>query len=60
MSHNLNHWTWNQVGRALPRETRKRMLDAVYRGATLPRELLNELCDAEDAEEDAELEQLRP
>jgi hypothetical protein len=59
MHRSRTHWTWEDVGKALPRDTRKKLLNAVYNGAVLPRGLLEQLCDAEDAEEDAGLEQPR-
>lgn len=56
MQHPFDNWSLAQIGFALPRDTRKRMLNAVYSGALLPKGLLEGLFDAEDAEEDAGLE----
>jgi hypothetical protein len=59
MQHPFDNWSLAQIGFALPRDSRKRMLNAVYSGAILPKEFLEGLCDAEDAEEDAGLERPR-
>ncbi len=45
-------WTWRSATDVMTRETRKRLLEHVYAGATLPLPLLERLCDLEDQEED--------